>query len=237
MANFVEKWVVSLMFAVSPLSSSADIFEIDLKNQTNSQLSETLNFQDDREVVGSYIDSKIIAKSVLDYFDEEVKAYKLKPKTREKVVSILNSYFTAHPILVIRNEWRMSFVIDDKREFSCMVKQLVNLIIDAMPFLIKRVGIPLYFGWNDRLQEKLDNLWNTVMNMKEKQYKDVVFDYLLWIVKRVAKSVDWKMTVIQYYRDVSGYFPNKNSDSISKELIKNWIWNKDIKYMEYPFEK
>ena len=187
MANFVEKWVVSLMFAVSPLSSSADIFEIDLKNQTNSQLSETLNFQDDREVVGSYIDSKIIAKSVLDYFDEEVKAYKLKPKTREKVVSILNSYFTAHPILVIRNEWRMSFVIDDKREFSCMVKQLVNLIIDAMPFLIKRVGIPLYFGWNDRLQEKLDNLWNTVMNMKEKQYKDVVFDYLLWIVKRVAK--------------------------------------------------
>ena len=45
------------------------------------------------------------------------------------------------------------------------------------------------------------------------------------------------MTVIQYYRDVSGYFPNKNSDSISKELIKNWIWNKDIKYMEYPFEK
>ena len=127
--------------------------------------------------------------------------------------------------------------MDDKREFSRVVKQLVNLIIDDMPFLVKKVWIPLYFGWNDRLQEKLDNLWNTVMNMKEKQYKDVIFDYVWWIVKRVAKSVNWKMTVGQYYNDVSGYFPNKNLSSISQELIRTWIWNQDIKYMEYPFKR
>ena len=106
-----------------------------------------------------------------------------------------------------------------------------------MPFLVKKVWIPLYFGWNDKLQEKLDNLWKTVMDMKEKQYKDVVFDYVWWIVKRVAKSVNWKMTVMQFYNDVNRYFPNNNSEKISQELTRTWIWNQDIKYMNYPFKK
>jgi hypothetical protein len=114
---------------------------------------------------------------------------------------------------------------------------LVNVIVDDMPFLVRKVWVPLIFGWSDKLQEKLDNLENTVFNMKEKQYKDVIFDYIWWIVKRVAKSVNWKMTVNQFYGDVSRYFPNKNSANISQDLLRTWNWSIDIKYMKYPFKK
>ena len=34
----------------------------------------------------------------------------------------------------------------NKKEFSNMVKQLVKVIIDDMPFLLRRVAIPLFFG-------------------------------------------------------------------------------------------
>ena len=114
---------------------------------------------------------------------------------------------------------------------------MVNVIINDMPFLVRKVWVALFFGWNDKLQEKLDNLENTLFVMKEKQYKDIVFDYIWWIVKRVEKSVNWNMTVKQYYDDFSKYFPNKNSDNISQELLRNWKWNVDIKYMNYPFKK
>lgn len=228
------------MLWVSSLSSSANNFENnqnDLKNQTNFQLSKTLNFQDDKEIVSLYVEPQIITKAILDYFDEEVKLYKLSWKAREKVVSILNLYLINHPVLVIWNQWRMSFVIDDKREFSHVVKALVNVIVGDMPFLVRKIWVPLIFGWFDRLQEKLDNLESTVFNMKDKQYKDVIFDYIWWIVKRVAKSVNWKMTISQFYGDVSRYFPNKNSANISQELNTSWNWNIDIKYMKYPFKK
>jgi hypothetical protein len=36
----------------------------------------------------------------------------------------------------------------------------------------------------------LDNLDETLMNMKEKQYKDVILDYVAGIAKRVAGSVN-----------------------------------------------
>jgi hypothetical protein len=118
-----------------------------------------------------------------------------------------------------------------------VVKEIVNIIINDMPFFVRKVGIPLFFGWNDKLQEKLDNLENTVFTMKEKQYKDIVFDYIWWIVKRVAKTMDWKMSVKQYYDDMNKCFPNKNSDRISQEILRTWNWNVNIRYMKYPFKK
>ncbi|MBR7037286.1 hypothetical protein IKI14_05605 [bacterium] len=60
--------------------SSANNFENnqnDLKNQTNYQILKTLDFQDDKEVVSSYVEPRIITNAILDYFDEEVKMYKL----------------------------------------------------------------------------------------------------------------------------------------------------------------
>ena len=74
-------------------------------------------------------------------------------------------------------------------------------------------------------------------DMKPKQYKSIVFDYVWGIVKRVAKSINWKMTLKDYYEDVSWYFPNKNSDQIVQELVSNWNWNIDIKNLVYPFKK
>lgn len=185
----------------------------------------------------SPIDANVITNAALSYFDEEVKLYSLKWKSRERVVSILNSYLFAHPVLVVWDQWGMNFVISNKEEFCRMVKEIVNVIINDMPFLVRKVWVALFFGWNDKLQEKLDNLENTIFTMKEKQYKDIVFDYIWWIVKRVEKSVGWKMTVKQYYDDLSKYFPNKNSANISQELFKTWKWNVDIKYMNYPFKK
>ncbi len=240
MRDLLKTWVISLTFATMPLNIEANNFgnsQNDLKNQTNMQLSSALNHQDDKEILSSYVDPKIITRAILDYFDEEVKMYKLSQKAREKVVPILNSYLLAHPVLVLGNEWRMSFVIDDKREFCRVVKQLVNIIINDMPFFVRKIWVPLLFWGENSLQEKLNNLWNTVMDMKEKQYKDVVFDYVWWIVKRVAKSVNWRMTVKQYYDDINRYFPNKNSEKISQELIRTWNWNVDIKYITYPFKK
>lgn len=185
----------------------------------------------------SPIDANVITNAALSYFDEEVKLYSLKWKSRERVVSILNSYLVAHPVLVVWDQWGMNFVIGNNQEFCNMVKEIVNVIINDMPFLVRKVWVALFFGWNDKLQEKLDNLENTIFTMKEKQYKDIVFDYIWWIVKRVEKSVNWKMTVKQYYDDLSKYFPNKNSANISQELLKTWKWNVDIKYMNYPFKK
>ena len=240
MKDLLKAWVISVTFATMPLNVEANDFGNgykDFQNQTNVQLSNALNSQDDKEILSFYVDFRIIIKAILDYFDEEVKMYKLSQKAREKVVPILNSYLLAHPVLVIGNEGRMSFVIDDKMEFCRVVKQLVNIIIDDIPFFVKKVWVPLLFWGENSLQQKLNNLWNTVMDMKEKQYKDVVFDYVWWIVKRVAKSVNWKMTVKQYYDDINRYFPNKNSAKISQELVSSWNWNLDIKYMKYPFKK
>jgi hypothetical protein len=33
----------------------------------------------------------------------------------------------------------MNFVIDDKKEFCRVVKELVNVIVDDMPFLVRKV--------------------------------------------------------------------------------------------------
>lgn len=240
MKDLLNTWVISLTFVTMPMSIEANNFgnnQNELKNQTRIQLSSTLNLQDDKEILSLYVDPKIITWAIMDYFDEEVKMYKLSQKAREKIVPILDFYLSTHPVLVLWNWWRMSFVIDDKREFCRVVKQLVNIIIDDMPFFIRKIWVPLLFWGENSLQEKLDNLWNTVMNMKEKQYKDVVFDYVWWIVKRVVMSVGWKMTVKQYYDDINKYFPNKNSVKIFQELIRTWNWNIDIKYMKYPFKK
>ena len=72
--------------------------------------------------------------------------------------------------------------------------------------------------------------------MKEKQYKDVIFDNVAWIVKRVAISVKWNMKIGKFYDSVSSYYPNQNSNNIRIELDKLWLKDQDIKNLKYPFK-
>ena len=121
--------------------------------------------------------------------------------------------------------------------FSNMMKQLVKVIIDDMPFLLRRVAIPVFFGWVSSIQRSLDNLDVTAMNMKEKQYKSVVFDYMWWIVKRVLISMNGDMKIWDYYNSIRRYYPNRNSDKIVQELETLWLKDKDMKNLQYPFKK
>jgi hypothetical protein len=118
-----------------------------------------------------------------------------------------------------------------------MMKQLVKVIIDDMPFLLRRVAIPVFFGWVSSIQRSLDNLDVTAMNMKEKQYKSVVFDYMWWIVKRVLISMNGDMKIWDYYNSIRRYYPNRNSDKIVQELETLWLKDKDMKNLQYPFKK
>jgi hypothetical protein len=38
----------------------------------------------------------------------------------------------------------MKFVMDDKKEFALMAKKVLNVVIENMPFLVRKVIIPLF---------------------------------------------------------------------------------------------
>ncbi len=243
MKNLIKSWVIWVTFWMTPLSASANNFDNKwLQKDINTELFMNLdNTADSSENIKQLnavrIEPRVVVNAVLDYFDEEVKKYKLSPQARQKLVSVINSYLNNHPVLVVSDGWKMEFVIENKKDFEIMVKQFLTTVLDDMPFFIRKIVIPLFFGGNDAIQQKLDNLEETAMNLKEKEYKDVIFDYIAWIVKRVAKTVDWKMTVKEYYDDVSGYYPNKNWTHIVQELDALGQSNIDIKLLKYPFKK
>ena len=248
MNNMIKSSVMWVAFATMSLNSGADNFIINKEKVTdNIEISlydnlgsnifskekskwsmETLKLQ--------WVDHRIVTNAALSYFEEEVKMFKLSQEAKDKITLILYSYLSDHPVLRIWENWKVKFVIDNKKEFAYMVKQFSNVIIDDMPFLIRKVIIPVFFWWNDVLQNKLSNLDWTVMNMKEKQYKDVVFDYLAWIIKRVIVSINWNMKVWDYYNSVVSYYPNKYSGKIMKDLDNLWIKDQEMKNLEYPFK-
>lgn len=183
------------------------------------------------------INPKLIINAALKYFDEEVRAFDLSLEAKQEISGILAQYLAAHSILKVWSDWRVIFVIENKKDFSNMMKQLVKVIIDDMPFLLRRVAIPVFFGWVSSIQRSLDNLDVTAMNMKEKQYKSVVFDYMWWIVKRVLISMNGDMKIWDYYNSIRRYYPNRNSDKIVQELETLWLKDKDMKNLQYPFKK
>lgn len=182
------------------------------------------------------VDPKIIDNAVMSYFNEEVKMFKISQKAKDRVSLLLSNYLSNHSVLKIWSDWNLIFEIDNKKDFSLMVKQFVNIILDDMPFLVRKIIIPLFLWWNDAIQQKLDNLDATVMDMKEKQYKDVVFDDVAEIVKRVAISVKWNMKIGKFYDSVDSYYPNQNSNNIRMELDRLWLKDQDIKNLKYPFK-
>lgn len=232
MRDSIKAWVIWLAMAAMPLSVSSDNSEKNnLKNQTNIELSTAL--QSNSESALSYISPQTMTQATLDYFDEEVKLYKLSPEARTKITSLLNSYFSSHYIFMMNEDWNLEFVIDDKKEFSLMVKNLVNIVIDDIPFFVRRVWVPIFLWSDETIQRKLDNLDDTFFNLKEKQYKDVVLDYIGWISKRVASSTNWKITVWEYYKWFSQYYPNKNWGHILEELNRSGQAKQDIKNYKY----
>ena len=236
MRNSVKAWIISTAIATMPLNVNGNGFgnsQDNLKNQVNTELSTTLSKANSLESMKLSIPPKVITKAMLDYFDEEVKMYKLTPNARTQITSILNSYFSSHWVFDIDGNWRMKFVIDNKKEFALMVKKVLNIVIEDMPFFVRKVVIPLFLWWNDAIQAKLDNLDATMMNMKEKQYKDMVLDYIAWIAKRVVISVDGKFTVWEYYRDISHYYPNRNWKRILDELKNSNQTNLEIRNYKY----
>lgn len=230
MKNSIKAGIISATIASMPLNVNAHNFGSDLKKQTKDEISIVL--WEKKESMSLYIPPKVMTKAMLDYFDEEVKMYKLSTKARAQLIPILNDYFSNHCIFNI--EWnKLEFVIDDKKEFSLMVKKLVNVVINDMPFIVRKLVIPLFLWWNDAIQAKLDNLDETLMNMKEKQYKDVVLDYVAGIAKRVAGSINWKITVGEYYDDISSYYPNRNWKRIREELNNSGQADLDIRNFRY----
>lgn len=232
MKDSIKAWVIWLAMAAIPLSVSSDNSEKNnLKNQTNIELSTAL--QNSIDSMNLYIPPQTMTQATLDYFDEEVKLYKLSPEARTKITSLLNSYFSSHYIFMMNEDWNLEFVIDDKKEFSLMVKNLVNIVIDDIPFFVRKVWVPIFLWSNETIQRKLDNLDDTFFNLKEKQYKDVVLDYIGWMSKRVASSTNWKITVGEYYEWFSQYYPNKNWKHILEELNRSGQAKQDIKNYKY----
>ena len=79
MNNLLKSWLISVTFAAVPLNVNSNNFENiqnNLKNQTNVELFDALKVMNDKEIVSSYVDPKIITDAMLSYFDEEVKIFK-----------------------------------------------------------------------------------------------------------------------------------------------------------------
>lgn len=182
------------------------------------------------------IDAKIITQAALDYFDQEVKLYSLNWEARENVQVILMEYLSKHPILKRKTNWEIIFSIDNKQEFASMIKHLANTLFDWMPKIIRTLAILIAFWSNEELQNTLDNLDSTVLNLPIKQYNDIVFDYFWWIIRRVCDTVGWTIIVWDYYDSVYKYYPNKNHAKILDSLNKSWQSENNIVDLEYPFK-
>ena len=227
--NFIEK---------NKLGIQEDTIKSNLYKNLSKSNSDTISFQWDIESMTLVpIDARLITDAALSYFDEEVKLYSLKWEERKQVETILMEYLSSHPILKKSSDWKIWFVIDDKKEFAKTVKNLANTLFDWMPKVIRDIAVFLVFWWNEGLQKKLDNLDSTVMDLSLRQYRDIVFDYFWWIVKRICSSVNWKMTIRDYYNSVHKYYPNKNHNQLLNELNKTWQLDNNMTTLKYPFKK
>ena len=245
MKNYIKTWIISATFATMPLSINGngfDRYDKNLKNEgVSTSLFENLSKSNstiwDRECIDVVtVDPKVIDNAVMSYFDEEVKMFKISQEAKDRISLLLSNYLSTHSILKVWSDWNLIFELDNKKDFSLMVKQFVNIVLDDMPFLVRKVIIPLFLWWNDAIQKKLDNLDTTAYEMKEKQYKDVIFDNVAWIVKRVEIAVKWNMKIGKFYDSVDSYYPNQNSNNIRLEISKLWLNDQDIKNLKYPFK-
>ncbi len=232
MGKMLKSVLVSVALGVSPLSSASTVKSSSFVSGHRTELSEALQSNEVKESF-EVVDADVVVNAVMKYFDEDVKKFKLSAKARNEVKSILTSYFSSHSFFVVNNFWRVEFYIDDKKEFSKMIKNVVNVVIEDMPFLVKKVVIPLFLWWNGAIQRKLDNLDGTVYNMKEKQYREIIFDCVAWITKKICVNINWKTMMGEFFKSISKYFPNKSWSHVLQELNVSGQSNQDIKNFKY----
>ena len=145
MGKRLNSLIVSVALGVSSLSSgnSANSMDEGCMDGVRIVLSDALRSNDIRESL-SIVDSKMVVDAVMNYFDEDVKKFKLSMKAKNQIKSILDSYFSSHSFFVTNNSGKVEFYIDDKKEFSKMIKEVMSIVIEDMPFLVRKIVIPLF---------------------------------------------------------------------------------------------
>ena len=142
MSKWLNNVVISVALGMSPLSSATEV-DNNCMNNSKMELSQALQINNINESF-EIVNPNIVVSAVLRYFDEDVKKFKLSPKARNEIKCVLDSYFTFHSFFVVDNSGKLEFYIDDKKEFSKMIKGVINIVIEDIPFLVKKVVIPLF---------------------------------------------------------------------------------------------
>lgn len=145
--------------------------------------------------------------------------------TTNKIKTTLNNYLQTNPLLKKSTDGHMVFEISDKTKFSNTIKQVWT---DALSWLnmVERWLAKMIFWW------KLDDINTTMRDLSTKEYKNVVFKYLWWIVKDTVKAENWTMTVKEFYDSIKECYPNKNASAIENALANSGQANVDIKDMD-----
>lgn len=178
------------------------------------------------------VSASAVTQATIDFFDTNAKKLSLDDKTKEKLKENMNKYFESYPILKKDKNNNMKFEIENKTEFSKMIKQSWNDILAWLPWYKSE---PLKAALKVCTKDGLDNVDTTVKGLGVKYYENMVFKYVWWVVKNVAKQEKWNIKVQDFYDSISKSYPNKNASVVAKDLASSWQANKDIKEFKYPF--
>lgn len=141
----------------------------------------------------------------------------LDSKTEKKVRNILFNHFSKYPLLKKNNESKMKLEIWNKAEFGSMISSLRTTMVDSLPAWASGAFklLPFYKKANNILS----NINKSLPNLEADEYEEIIFWYIWWVVKDAVSNKWWKITVEEYYKDISEYYPSKNSTQVSNDLL------------------
>ena len=186
------------------------------------------------------VESSIVTNTTINYLKARLviklfwdKTYKLlDDKTEQKVRDILNAYLNKYPILKMNRDRKMKLEITNKTEFASMVSKLRETMVDSLPTVVKW-GFKSLSDYKNA-NSKLSDINKSLPNLSAREYEEIIFWYVGWVVKDIVKIKKWTMTLEWYYNDISKIFPNKNSKKVKEDLLASGQLVKDMKDMRYP---
>ena len=178
------------------------------------------------------VNATVVTQSIMDFLDKNVKQLSLDDKTKNKLKANMNKYLESYPILKKDKNNNMKFKIENKAEFSKMIKQSWNDILDWLPWYKSKA---LDTALKVATKGGLDNIDETVKNLNVKYYENMIFKYVWWVVKDIAKRERWNIKLQDFYESISKTYPNKNASTVAKDLASSWQANKNINEYKYPF--